>query len=100
MKKPAVVALLVLALIVPVALFWWLSMRYALGIGAAAAIAVAAGWALNIAWAFAAQAPAAADPAQAQDNTRAIAARFGWVCPTVLVLLTWLVRRFVLPVAA
>lgn len=76
-------ALLVTALVLPVALFWLLKSRARMGNPAAVASAVAVGWALNLAWAFAA------------DESTAIAAMFGWVCPTVLVFLTWLVWRFV-----
>ena len=75
-------ALLLTALVLPVALFWLLKSRTSLSNLIAAAIAVAAGWALNLAWAFAAH------------ESTAIAATFGWVCPAVLVLLTWLVWRY------
>jgi len=61
----------------------------------AAAIAVASGWALNVAWAFAAQGNTVKDQPQSSGNFLSIATRFGWACPTVLVLITWLVWRFV-----
>jgi len=77
-----VTILLLTALALPVAMFWLLKSRSGLSGLAAAAISVAAGWALNVAWAFAAH------------ESFAIAAAFGWICPTVLVLLTWLVWRF------
>jgi len=83
MNSFAAAALLVTALVLPVVLFWLLRSRARLNGLVAAAIAVAAGWALNFAWA-----------SIAHEST-AIAARFGWVCPAVLVLITWLVLQFV-----
>jgi hypothetical protein len=61
---------------------------------AAAAIAVAVGWALNVAWAFASADSTASDLSQTSENTLSIALRFGWACPSALVLLTWLVWHF------
>jgi len=90
MEKFAVTALLLIALALPVILFWLLRSRSRLGGPVAAAVAVATGWALNVAWAFV----ATKHPPQANEETLSIAMRFGWVCPTVLVLLTWLVWRF------
>jgi hypothetical protein len=75
-------ALLLMALVLPVALFWLLRSRARLNGLVAAGIAVAAGWSLNFAWAFVAH------------ESVPIAARFGWICPAVLVFLTWLVLRF------
>ena len=94
METFAVTALLFTALALPVVIFWLLRSRAHLNDLFAAAIAVAIGWALNVAWAFAAQANAANDPSQANVDNLSIAMRFGWACPTVLVLLTWLVWRF------
>lgn len=74
-------ALLVTALALPITVFWLLQSRYRLGPLIAAVIAVAAGWALSVAWAFAAR------------ESIAVAAALGWICPGVLVLLTWLVLR-------
>jgi len=74
--------LLVTALVLPVVLFWLLKSRSRLGGLVVAVIAVAVGWALNLAWASVAH------------ESLAIAGAFGWVCPAVLVLLTWLVWRF------
>lgn len=74
--------LLLMALVLPVALFWLLKSRTRLHGLVSAAIAVAAGWALNVGWAFAAH------------ESTAIAVAFGWACPAVLVALTWLVWRF------
>ncbi|KRA20302.1 MULTISPECIES: hypothetical protein [unclassified Lysobacter] len=90
MDHYAVLALLLAALALPVVAFWLLRSRTRLHGLVAAGIAVALGWALNLAYAFAAQ-----DPAPAADDNVAIAAAFGWACPAVLVLLTWLARRFV-----
>ena len=94
MKKFSTTALLLTALLLPVVLFWLVRSRTHLNGLAAAAIAVAAGWALNVAWAFASQGSSANDPSQASGDTLSIAMRFGWACPTVLVLLTWLVWHF------
>lgn len=85
----AATALLLMALVLPVVLFWLLRSRVRLRGMIAAAIAVAAGWALNVAWALV----AARDAAQ-EGDTVAIAAGFGWLCPSVLVLLTWLAWHF------
>lgn len=90
MEKFAVTALLITALVLPVALFLLLRLRFRLKGLVAAAIAVATGWALNVAWAFL----AARDPSQDNVDTLSIALYFGWACPTVLVLLTWLMSRF------
>ena len=75
-------ALLLTALVLPVVLFWLLRSRARMNGLLAAGIAVGAGWALNFAWASVAH------------ESIPIAARFGWACPAVLVLLTWLVLRF------
>jgi hypothetical protein len=94
MEKFAVTALLLAALALPVVLFWLLRSRSRLNGLVAAAIAVASGWLLNVAWAFASRGSTTNDPSQGNADTLSIAMRFGWVCPTVLVLLTWLVWRF------
>ena len=83
MEKFAATVLLLAGLALPVVLFWLLRSRSRMHGLVAAAIAVAAGWLLNLAWAFVAH------------ESVAIAATFGWACPAVLVLLTWLVRYFV-----
>lgn len=87
-------ALLLAALVLPVALFWLLKSRSRMNGLVAAAIAVATGWALNVAWALASQGSPSNAPSQANGDTLSIAIRFGWACPVVLVLLTWLVWRF------
>lgn len=88
--------LLIAALALPVVLFWLLRSRSRLHALLAAAIAVAVGWAFNVAYAFLAQGITAKDSSMASDDMLAIAATFGWACPTVLVLLTWLVHRTLL----
>jgi hypothetical protein len=75
-------ALLIAALVLPVVSFWLLKSRFRLGSPVAAAVSIAAGWALNFAWACVAH------------ESTAIAGRFGWACPAVLVAITWLVWRF------
>lgn len=87
-------ALLVTALALPIVLFWQLGAHAALSTLVAAVIAVAAGWALNVAWAFAAQKHGAEDASQGNAGTLRIAMAFGWACPVVLVLLTWLALRY------
>jgi hypothetical protein len=77
-----VTVILVTALLLPVVVYWLLRSRSHLSGLVAAVIAIASGWALNLVWAFVAH------------ESFVIAAAFGWVCPTVLVSLTWLVWRF------
>jgi hypothetical protein len=102
MKSPLAIVLLIVALVAPVAGFLWLAAMPGMQHGLAALVAVAAGWALNVAWALAVERAEAAQFAEARQavqaaasadergRTLAIAARFGWVCPSVLVLLAWL----------
>jgi hypothetical protein len=94
MENFAATALLLTAILLPVVLFWLLRSRSRLNGLAPAAIAVATGWALNVAWAYVSQGGTTNDPSPANGDTLSIAMRFGWACPTVLVLLTWLVWRF------
>ena len=75
-------ALLLLALVLPVALFWLLKSRSRLSDPIVAAIAVEVGWALNVAWASTAH------------ESLDIAKAYGWACPAVLVAITWLVWHF------
>jgi hypothetical protein len=96
MKNFAATVLLLTALVFPVALFLLLWYRFRLNGLVAAAIAIATGWALNVAWAFVAQETTAMDPPQVDGNTLSIATYFGWICPTVLVLLTWLIWHFLI----
>ena len=94
MGKNTATLLLIMALALPIVLFWQLGSHHALGGLLAAAVAVAAGWALNVAWAVAARRTAAGDSSHVDGGTLKIAAAFGWACPLVLVFLTWLVLRF------
>ncbi|MCJ0826357.1 hypothetical protein MQC88_10410 [Luteimonas sp. 50] len=75
-------ALLLIALALPVVLFWLLKSQPRLRAWTPAAVSIAVGWLLSVAWAVA-----------AHENV-AIAGAFGWVCPAVLVALTWLAWRF------
>ncbi|GAB3090767.1 hypothetical protein GCM10027159_03950 [Lysobacter terrae] len=95
MGKISTTILLLVALAAPVALLLLLWQQFHLQPLVAAAIAVATGWALNVAWAFAAQGTVSTDPSPASRNALSIAVYFGWACPVVLVLLTWLVWRLV-----
>lgn len=98
MKSPLAIVLLLATLAVPVALFLLLaSQAVHLNGWVAAAAAVAAGWALNVAWALAVEKAESKQSPEDSGNTLAIAARFGWACPAVLVLLTWLVSPAALP---
>lgn len=81
MNMLAPIVLLVAAIVLPVALFWLLRARTRFNGWVAASIAVAVGWALNLAW------------ATVGDESIAVAARFGWVCPLALVLITWFAMR-------
>lgn len=78
--------LLLVALVAPIALFSLLSPYMHLHVLLAAAISIAAGWALNVAWARSAN--------KDDAKTISIATRFGWACPAVFVLVTWLAWRF------
>jgi len=86
MKKLAPVLLLI-AIVLPVAVFWLFLAHSQLHPLISAAISIAIGWALNIAWAM-----ASADASQ--PNNLSIARRFGWACPAVLALLAWLAWHF------
>lgn len=94
MNNAVSIVLLVAGLAVPILLFGWLRSRRWNG-WRAAGLAVAAGWALNVAWAWSLLAASGGDAVAENVEMLRIAARFGWVCPSVLVLLTALVLRFV-----
>lgn len=91
MKGPLAIMLLLAALAVPVALFLLLVSQFHSNGWIAAAVAVAAGWALNVAWAVAVERADARQSPEKKGNTLAVATRFGWACPAVLVLVAWLV---------
>lgn len=95
MRRTYATILLIAALVLPIALFLLLRQHFHLNGLIAAAIAVTAGWALNIVWAFVSQGGASIDPSPAKRGPLSIAGYFGWVCPTVLVLLASLAWRFV-----
>lgn len=94
MRKVIANALLLTALALPIVLFWQLGAHSPFSTVVAAAIAVAAGWALNVAWAFASNKTIVQDASPGNAGNVKIALAFGWACPVVLVLLTWLVLRF------
>ncbi|RDZ28040.1 hypothetical protein [Lysobacter silvisoli] len=89
------VALLLVALMLPVTMFLLLKLRTRMRGLLAAAVSVAAGWAFNVAYAYAVQTTASPDASQSTEGYVGIAALFGWACPTVLVLVTWLVLHLV-----
>lgn len=90
MQSFATNAVLLIALALPVLLFLWLKTRKRLSGLRAAAIAIAAGWGLNVAYAHLVQHTATGSQIAQTEGFVGIAALFGWACPTVLVLLTWL----------
>lgn len=94
MENFAVTILLLTALALPVVLFLLFRPRSRLNALVAAAVGVAAGWSFNVAYVFATEAIAAKDPSQVNSANLAIAVTYGWVCPLILVLITWLVWHF------
>jgi hypothetical protein len=96
MKKLTANVLLLVALVLPVALFLGLLSRGLLGDLSAAVVSVVTGWALNVAWAYTAVGSNVQATADEGQNYVTVATRYGWACPAVLVLITWLVWRFVL----
>lgn len=98
MQYPGITAVLVVALVAPIVLFWSLRSRARWKGLRAGGTAIAVGWALNVAWAWLVQRAAAAGGAPADGGALAgdmpagellsMAAMFGWFCPAVLVLLT------------
>ena len=94
MENATTTTLLLVSLVTPIVVFWTLRARARMRASVAAAISVAAGWVLNVAWAFAVQATTANDAARVDDDPLAIAAGLGWLCPSLLVLLSWLALRF------
>ena len=100
MRQVTATVLLLMALVLPVVLFWHLASHSSLSGLTAGPIAVAAGWALNMAWAFASQRATATDSSQVASGYLKIAATFGWVCPVVFVLITWAFMHFLAGSAA
>lgn len=93
MDNAVSITLLIIALVTPVFVFWRVRSRAGWNAWVVAGLAVATGWALNVAWAWSVHAAAAGDAVAGEEDTLRIALMFGWVCPTVLVLLTALVMR-------
>ena len=91
MRELASTALLLAGLVLPVVIFWLLRSRAHLNSVTAAAVGVTTGWALNVAWAYTSE---GSSLSQASSDTLSIATRFGWACPSVLVLVAWLVWHF------
>ena len=91
MQKLVASALLITGLVLPIVLFWLLRSQAKLNSFAVVAIAVATGWAFNVAWALTSQGSTTNDSSQVGEDMLSMAIRFGWFCPTVVVLLTWLV---------
>ena len=95
MEKFAISVLWLTTLALPVIIFLLFRPRSRLHCLFAATSAVATGWSFNVAYAIAAQAIMAKDPSTINGAANAFAALFGWVIPSVLVLLTWLVWGFI-----
>lgn len=92
MDNFATTVLLLTAVALPVLIFLLLRPRSHLGRVVAATLAVAAGWSFNVACIVATQ--AISGPSKVDGDFLDIAISFGWACPSVLVLLTWLVWHF------
>jgi hypothetical protein len=73
MENFAAKTLLLMAILLPVVLFWLLRSRSRLNGLTAAAIAVATGWALNVVWAYVSQGSTTSDPSQVNGDTLSIA---------------------------
>ncbi|MBC3882628.1 hypothetical protein H8K35_14645 [Undibacterium sp. LX40W] len=96
MKKLVPSLLLMMALVVPLILFWLLFTHFIFSTIVAALVSIVAGWALNLTWAFSTVNATQEEPAPDNSNFFPIALRFGWACPTVLVFLEWLIWHFTL----
>jgi hypothetical protein len=95
MENFAVTVLMLTALALPVGVFLVFRPRSRANTLVAAAVAIAAGWAFNVACIYATEAIAAGTTARIDRANVAIAVNFGWICPLVLVLGTWLVWRVI-----
>ena len=95
MENIAVFILWLTSLALPVIVFLLFRPRSRLRSLLAAAVAIAAGWSFNLAYVVAAQAITAKDPSEINGAAHAFAAVLGWVMPTALVLITWLVWGFI-----
>ena len=94
METFATTVLLLTALALPVVLFLLFRPRSHLRALVAALVGVAAGWSFNVAYVFASEAIAAKDPSRVDSSNLAIAVTYGWACPLILVLITWVVWHF------
>ena len=90
MNMLAIAVLFSTALVLPVVLFLLFRPRNRAGRILATVVAVAAGWAFNVACIVAVE---AIDPGSlgGDGDNLAVVTSFGWVCPLVTVLVTWLV---------
>lgn len=57
-------------------------------------LTIGADWIFALAYAVAAQSLTTKDPAQANGAALAFAATFGWVLPSVIVMGTWIICRY------
>jgi len=94
MENFATAVLLLTALALPVVLFLLFRPRSHLRALIATAVGVAAGWSFNVAYVFATEAIAAKGPSQVDSSNLAIAVTYGWACPLILVVITWVVWHF------
>jgi len=88
MTKSSANAVLVIAVVAPVVIFALLA-----GAGlphhVAALVAVILGWSLSMSWARAAGSAALSGDQVERAQALKVAVRFGWICPALLVGLTW-----------
>jgi len=88
MTKFSANAVLVITVAMPVVLFALLSAA-GLPLRIAVLVAVVLGWSLSISWARTASPGARSGNEGERAATVKVAVRFGWICPAVLVGLTW-----------
>jgi hypothetical protein len=81
---------LLIAIAVPIVVFWTTRARFDWKVWKSAALAIVLGWAMNVIWASMAQ---NAPTAPADSDLMTIAVGFGWICPLLLVAMTWLTLR-------
>ena len=94
MEKFADLVLLFTALALPVVLFLLFRPRSRSAAALALVVAVAVGWSFNVAYIFTTETSAVKDPSQLNGENLAIAVNYGWVCPLVFALFTWIVWHF------
>lgn len=88
MDSFATTVLFLTAIALPAVLFLLFRPRSRLKRACAAIIAIALGWSFNVACVVATQ--SIAGPSKIDGDILDIAIAYGWACPSVLVLLTWL----------